>query len=98
MTKKKIPPYIIKIYNNVGAYAGSLKFFDIIEALRAYSSIKRAIFFWNKKIVNDEFILFSLQVLAIIKKDHPEYFQIQKEIKNGKKTTNKNTRLKNKKG
>lgn len=75
MAKKKIPPFKIKIYNNVGAYAGTLKFFDIIEALRAYSSIKRALFYWNKHLINDEFIIFALQVLALIKKEHPEYFQ-----------------------
>lgn len=75
MTKKKQPLYKIKIFNTVGVYAGTLKFYNLLEALKAYSAIKRAMFYWNKRLINDEAILFGLQILATVRRENPDYFK-----------------------
>lgn len=64
--------YKVKIYNAIGNYAGVLKFNNLLDALQAYTSIKRADFFMKEKPINDEMILFALKVLALIEDENPE--------------------------
>lgn len=83
--------YKVKIFNAIGNYAGMLKFNILLEAFRAYTSIKRAELYMNDKLVNDEYILFALRVIAIIEDENPDGI-IKKGIKHGQKTKKKNNK------
>lgn len=87
--------YKVKIYNAIGNYAGVLKFNILIEALRAYTSIKRAELYIHEKLINDEYILFALRVIAIIDDETPDaIINKNKKVKQNEKKKSKTIRKK----
>lgn len=80
MKKQKLK-YTVKIYNNIGQPCGELKFNRILEALKAYSGIKRCNLFMGAVEIDDQFILFAMRVISLIRLENPEIFSYEKENK-----------------